>query len=108
MDQLEAITGISADVLCHTRKLSSVAVAQKMSWASRGETTRIEDMAYCLLGIFDINMLLLYGEEEKAFRRLQGEIISDTPDLRILAWKSTGTTYHAKDYYDRDYSGVLA
>jgi hypothetical protein len=37
--------------------------------------TRIEDLAYCLLGIFNINMPLLYGEGPKAFRRLQEEII---------------------------------
>ncbi len=32
-----------------------------MSWASQRETTREEDMAYCLLGLFDVNMHLLYG-----------------------------------------------
>ena len=38
-----------------------------MSWASRRVTTRDEDIAYCLLGIFNVNMPLLYGEGEKAF-----------------------------------------
>ena len=38
-----------------------------MSWASRRVTTRDEDIAYCLLGIFSVNMPLLYGEGEKAF-----------------------------------------
>ena len=38
-----------------------------MSWASRRATTRHEDVAYCLLGLFDVNMPLLYGEGEKAF-----------------------------------------
>jgi hypothetical protein len=47
-------------------------------------------MAYCLLGIFNINMPLLYGEEKKAFRRLQEEIIKSTPDLSILAWRLSG------------------
>ncbi len=68
------------------RSLGSICVAQKMSWASRRSTTRIEDEAYCLLGIFNLNMPLLYGEEEKAFRRLQEEIIRSTVDLSILAW----------------------
>ena len=31
------------------------------------QTTRIEDMAYCLLGLFDVHMPLLYGEGRKAF-----------------------------------------
>jgi hypothetical protein len=80
-----------------------------MGWISRRVTTRVEDTAYCLLcvhhlytgmshgdladfalgarGIFDVNMPLLYGEEEKAFRRLQEEIIKTTSDLSIFAWE---------------------
>lgn len=46
-------------------------------------------MTYCLLGIFDLNMPLLYGEEEKAFQRLQEEIIRSSADLSILAWTAT-------------------
>ncbi|KAJ9145477.1 HET-domain-containing protein [Pleurostoma richardsiae] len=87
LPDLARITGIDASVLKKTRSLSEVCVAEKMSWAARRETTRIEDRAYSLLGIFDANMPMLYGEEEKAFRRLQEEIIRTTPDLSILAWK---------------------
>jgi hypothetical protein len=57
-----------------------------MAWASKRSTTRIEDMAYSLLGIFDINMPLLYGEGLKAFKRLQEEIIRVSSDQSILAW----------------------
>ena len=58
-----------------------------MSWISRRETTRAEDIAYCLLGIFDVNMPLLYGEgERKAFLRLQQEIIRISSDESIFAW----------------------
>jgi hypothetical protein len=46
-------------------------IANRMSWASARTTTRIEDMAYCLLGLFSINMPLLYGEGDRAFIRLQ-------------------------------------
>ncbi|EFY90926.1 HET domain protein [Metarhizium acridum CQMa 102] len=50
-------------------------------------TTREEDASYCLLGIFDINMPLLYGEgATKAFRRLQDEIIKSTDDESLYAW----------------------
>jgi len=66
--------------------LPALPVAKKMSWAAKRETTRIEDMAYCLLGIFDINMPMLYGEGKKAFRRLQDEIIKQSSDLSIFAW----------------------
>lgn len=65
---------------------SESSIAQRMSWAARRTTTRIEDEAYCLLGIFDINMPLLYGEGSKAFRRLQEEILRKSQDQSILAW----------------------
>ncbi|PIG82227.1 hypothetical protein AARAC_000248 [Aspergillus arachidicola] len=55
--------------------LDTFSVAQRMSWAAERETTGIEDRAYCLLGIFGINMPLLYGERENAFIRLQEEIM---------------------------------
>ncbi|KAF5502529.1 Vegetative incompatibility protein HET-E-1 [Colletotrichum aenigma] len=57
-----------------------------MSWAASRETKRIEDRAYSLLGIFDINMPLIYGEGHKAFRRLQEEIARETNDLSLFAW----------------------
>ncbi|PPJ49626.1 hypothetical protein CBER1_02193 [Cercospora berteroae] len=62
-------------------------IAQRMSWAARRETKRPEDRAYSLLGIFDTNMSLLYGEGEKAFTRLQEEIIKQTDDHSIFTWQ---------------------
>jgi Heterokaryon incompatibility protein (HET) len=80
------ITGIPPDFL-NQRHLSEASIAQRMAWAANRETAREEDVAYCLLGIFDINMPLLYGESgEKAFRRLQEEIIRETNDQSIFAW----------------------
>jgi hypothetical protein len=61
-------------------------IAQKMSWASKRKTTRPEDMAYCLMGLFKVNMPLLYGEGSKAFYRLQLEIIKESDDESIFAW----------------------
>ncbi|KAF3009463.1 hypothetical protein E8E13_002265 [Curvularia kusanoi] len=90
--KLSDITKIDEALLQGRRHLSSYSVAQKMSWASGRVTTRIEDMAYCLLGIFNINMSLLYGEENMAFRRLQEEIIRSTEDLSIFAWRLTADT----------------
>lgn len=66
--------------------LHEATIAQRMSWAARRHTTRVEDAAYCMLGIFDINMPLLYGEGTKAFKRLQQEIIKNSHDLSIFAW----------------------
>jgi len=58
---------------------------EKMSWIAGPKTTREEDIAYCLLGIFDINMLLLYGEGSNAFKRLQEEIIKQLIDYSLFA-----------------------
>lgn len=64
-----------------------VNVATKMSWAALRETTQVEDTAYSLLGLFDINMPLLYGEGSKAFVRLQHEILQTQElDESIFAW----------------------
>ena len=63
-----------------------VSVAERMSWAANRETTRLEDVAYSLLGIFNIDMPLMYGEGQKAFMRLQEEIIKHSVDKTILAW----------------------
>ncbi|MDI1491564.1 MAG: hypothetical protein OHK93_002773 [Ramalina farinacea] len=61
-------------------------VACKMSWFAHRQTSRIEDMAYSMLGIFDINMPLIYGEGWKSFKRLQIEIVNSTGDESIFAW----------------------
>lgn len=63
--------------------------AQRMSWAAGRNTTRPEDVAYCLLGIFDVNMSLLYGEGEKAFIRLQEKILMNSRDQSIFAWDAS-------------------
>ncbi|KAI0879990.1 HET-domain-containing protein [Annulohypoxylon maeteangense] len=84
---LSWITGVDTSVL-KGRPLDEILVGRRMSWASTRTTTRVEDIAYCLLGIFDINIPLLYGEGEKAFIRLQEEIIRSSHDLSIFAWKA--------------------
>lgn len=55
--------------------LSGFSVEERMSWANRRNTTREEDRAYSLLGIFGIHMPLIYGEgADNAFNRLQDEL----------------------------------
>ncbi|KAH7071873.1 heterokaryon incompatibility protein-domain-containing protein [Paraphoma chrysanthemicola] len=63
------ITGIGVEYF-QGKPIRSASVAARMSWASKRVTKRTEDLAYCLLGVFDVNMPLLYGEGSKAFRRL--------------------------------------
>ncbi|KAK0648611.1 heterokaryon incompatibility protein-domain-containing protein [Cercophora newfieldiana] len=85
---IASIAGIPERLLLKETHPSAYSVAARMSWVSRRETTRIEDMAYCLLGIFDVNMPLIYGERSKAFLRLQDAIIQSIGDLSIFAWTS--------------------
>lgn len=87
------ITGVQTKFLESRRRMYDASVATKMSWASRRSTTRREDMAYCLMGLFDVNMPLLYGEGQKAFIRLQLEIIKKSDDESIFAWTSNDPSW---------------
>ncbi|KAF2728861.1 HET-domain-containing protein [Polyplosphaeria fusca] len=69
--------------------LGAYSVAQKFSWAASRSTTRIEDEAYCLLGLFDIHMPMLYGEGQKAFVRLQEQLVQTSNDDSLFAWRSS-------------------
>ncbi|KAL1597934.1 hypothetical protein SLS60_008422 [Paraconiothyrium brasiliense] len=70
------------------RRLDSIPACQKMAWSSDRKTTKDEDMAYCLIGIFDIpHMYLKRGEGRRAFIRLQEEIVKRNNDLTLFAWK---------------------
>ena len=82
-----AATGIQEDVIDRRRGLRDCSVAQRMSWAAKRETTRIEDRAYSLLGIFGVNMTMLYGEGSKSFLRLQEEVLKTLDDHSIFVWR---------------------
>ena len=82
-DDILLATGIESDHLFNHRIAST---AQKMFWASERETTRTEDLSYCLLGLFDINMTPIYGEGSNAFIRLQQKIAKKTDDESLFAW----------------------
>lgn len=77
----------------HLQDPMSASIAARMSWASFRETSREEDLAYSLLGLFNIHMPLIYGEGANAFRRLQLEIIASSDDESIFAWKDPQLVY---------------
>jgi hypothetical protein len=71
--QLRDITGIPARAFRGT-PLSDFTIIEREAWVHNRETTIEEDMAYSLLGIFDVQMPLIYGEgRQKAQRRLREE-----------------------------------
>jgi hypothetical protein len=81
------ITGIPEPILLGpVWYIHELPVAARISWIAKHQTTRIEDMSYSLLGILNVNMPMLYGEGQKAFLRLQEEIIKKYNDLSIFAW----------------------
>jgi hypothetical protein len=81
--EIAQITGITVTAL-QGRPLQYFSIEERMSWAERRETKREEDLAYSLLGIFNIYMSLIYGEgKENALKRLQKEI----QDFSMNQWK---------------------
>ncbi|KAL7800879.1 heterokaryon incompatibility domain-containing protein [Trichoderma afarasin] len=93
--ELAVITGIDAFVLDGSAPLQQVSVGRRLSWAANRETTREEDLAYCLFGLFDVNMPLIYGEGEKAFLRLQEHILQQSDDHTIFAWRAATSSIDA-------------
>ncbi|KAH8901656.1 HET-domain-containing protein, partial [Thozetella sp. PMI_491] len=112
-EEISDITGVDEAVLEKSSLLYTIPVAKRFSWAASRETTREEDRAYSLLGIFDVNMPMIYGEGAKAFIRLQEEILKQTNDLTIFAWTSYRES--RKDFrplhldsHNQPYRGILA
>jgi hypothetical protein len=98
-NEIALITAIDAPILWGA-DIKKRSVAERMSWASSRSTTRMEDIAYCLMGIFDVYMPMLYGEGARAFLRLQQEIMSKSEDYTIFAWRS--------EYSNNSRQGIFA
>jgi Heterokaryon incompatibility protein (HET) len=92
---ITSCTGIPVDALLNKHPLGSYSAAQKMSWAASRKATVEEDIAYGLLGIFDVSMRVEYGEGlERAFHRLQKEILAEHNDMTVLGWSSDTPLRH--------------
>ena len=91
------ITGVDAGVLQGAYTIEKVSVARRMSWASKRVTTREEDEAYSLMGLFGIHMPTIYGEGRHAFIRLQEEILKQFPDDTLFAWGNRCVLSHPRD-----------
>ena len=85
-DDVANACSVHKTLLTNEAKIEDFSVAQRMSWAADRVTTRLEDRAYSLLGLFNVNMPLLYGEGNRAFMRLQEEILRQSDDESIFAW----------------------
>lgn len=86
--QIAEITSIDPNVLVRNQAIDLFSTAERLSWAAHRKVTREEDEAYSLLGLFDVNMSLLYGEgREKAFIRLQEAVYNSTADHSIFMFR---------------------
>ena len=94
---LEEVIGVPQQVLTREAHFSIASVAERMSWASGRSTTRVEDEAYCLMGLFNVNMPTLYGEGREAFYRLQREIMKQSVDTSLFAWGSRADSTNSGD-----------
>jgi hypothetical protein len=111
--EISATTGIDVEVLENSDLVSTIPLGRRMSWAAHRRTTRVEDVAYCLLGIFNISMSVIYGEGPKAFLRLQEKIIKNSTDMSIFAWTSQAEVRDDRrpmytPYHQQDFRGILA
>ncbi len=93
------VTGVDIGILQGTDSLETVSVARRMSWASARSTTREEDEAYSLMGLFGIHMPTIYGEGRHAFIRLQEEILKQFPDDTLFAWGDRFTIHQPRDLH---------
>ena len=64
-------------------------------WVSKRKTTRVEDIAYCLIGLLGIPFSIAYGEGNMAFRRLQVEILQQSHDMGLFAWTGQPSAYNS-------------
>jgi hypothetical protein len=79
-DEIREVTGIPATAL-QGRHLRDFGADQRLQWADTRQTTDEEDMAYCLLGVFNLSMSPIYGEGYgKAMRLLLKKITQSIQD----------------------------
>jgi len=102
--QIHEITGIAIPALRGIH-LSKFEVDERLSWIKDRQTTRPEDKAYSLLGVFGIFMSMNYGEgEENAFKRLRRKVDKSTRDP--LQQHTSVQTYRNQPDVISDIEGV--
>lgn len=76
-------------LLCLLRRnVDFYGIGERISWSVGRSTSRPEDVAYSLMGLLGVNMPLFYGEGmEKAFIRLQLELLKKYDDTSLFAWE---------------------
>ncbi|TRX87731.1 hypothetical protein FHL15_011381 [Xylaria flabelliformis] len=99
---LEEITGIDKCYLTREKHFETACITTKMSWMAGRTTTRVEDIAYSMLGILNINMTTQYGEGLRAFNRLQQALLSTSGDESHFSWKMPDRNTRSRFIYGVD------
>ncbi|KAI6040826.1 hypothetical protein EDC04DRAFT_2602066 [Pisolithus marmoratus] len=95
LEELRAATGIDHRFLTDFSPGTNDA-RSRLQWASSRRTTRPEDIAYSLFGIFNVHLPVMYGESaEHALGRLLAEIVSKSGDISILDWVGVPSPFHS-------------
>jgi hypothetical protein len=98
---LETATGIPHHEIYWQFNPGPIKVDERMAWAARRKTTKVEDVAYSLMGIFDVSLQIAYGEGgDRAFCRLI-EAIMQAGDPSVLNWKGAAAQHHTSDAIPR-------
>ncbi|OAX33716.1 hypothetical protein K503DRAFT_725504 [Rhizopogon vinicolor AM-OR11-026] len=96
---LSEVTSVDCEVFNNfvpgLRDVGPDEVKKRMSWLASRRTTKMEDMAYCMIGIFGVNMPVMYGEKKNAFVRLQKEIMNLSDDLSLFDWIGEPSELHS-------------
>ncbi|KAF8546461.1 hypothetical protein OG21DRAFT_1119921 [Imleria badia] len=94
ISEMEEATGVSARALMALQP-DFEDIRQKLRLASTRQTTKIEDAAYSLLGIFNLALPVVYGEGESALGRLLSQLLTGSGDTSILAWTGKSGSFNS-------------
>ncbi|KAG0708171.1 hypothetical protein DFH29DRAFT_1065883 [Suillus ampliporus] len=95
MDEFEDVTGIEARALAAFQPGMRDA-REKLQWVSTRVTTRPEDVAYSLFGIFGVRLPIHYGEnKQNALGRLLEKIVAQSGDITALDWVGQRSTFNS-------------
>lgn len=90
-----AITRVTGIPEIYVRRFdpSCELVAEVMTWSAKRKTTRMEDRAYALLGLFNITIPIAYGEGHRAFYRLMVALANECRTPAFFAWAGRHSDY---------------
>ena len=94
ISEMEEATGVPARALMALRP-GLDDIGEKLRLASTRQTTRAEDAAYSLLGIFSMSLPVVYGEGDKALGRLLAQLLASSGETSILAWTGKSGSFNS-------------